>query len=87
MIAESRDEAEATLRAFLVDAALGSAGQTVVIEEFLSGLEVSVIALVDGETVVPMVPSCDHKPAYDGNKGPNTGGMGVRTTRRRSIRI
>ena len=77
VIAESRDEAEATLRAFLVDAALGSAGQTVVIEEFLSGLEVSVIALVDGETVVPMVPSCDHKPAYDGNKGPNTGGMGV----------
>jgi phosphoribosylamine--glycine ligase len=77
VIAQSREEAAATLRAFLVDAALGAAGQSVVIEEFLDGLEVSVIALVDGETVMPMVPSCDHKPAFDGNKGPNTGGMGV----------
>jgi phosphoribosylamine--glycine ligase len=77
VIAESREEAIATLRAFLVDATLGAAGQSVVIEEFLVGLEVSVIALVDGETVVPMVPSCDHKPAFDGNLGPNTGGMGV----------
>ncbi len=77
VIAESREEAAATLRAFMVDAALGSAGQSVVIEEFLEGLEVSVIALVDGETVLPMVPSCDHKPAFDGNHGPNTGGMGV----------
>ena len=77
VIAESREEAEETLRAFMVDAALGAAGQSVVIEEFLDGLEVSVIALVDGETVIPMVPSCDHKPVFDGNKGPNTGGMGV----------
>ena len=77
VIAESREEAEATLRAFLVDAALGAAGQAIVLEEFLVGLEVSVIALVDGETVAPLVASCDHKPAYDGNLGPNTGGMGV----------
>lgn len=77
VIAESREEAEATLRAFLVDASLGAAGQSVVIEEYLSGLEVSAMALVDGETVVPLVPSCDHKPVFDGNQGPNTGGMGV----------
>jgi phosphoribosylamine---glycine ligase len=77
VVAQSREEAEATLRAFLVDASLGAAGASVVIEEYLDGLEMSAIALVDGETVVPMVPSCDHKPVFDGNQGPNTGGMGT----------
>jgi phosphoribosylamine--glycine ligase len=77
VVAQSREEAEATLRAFLVDASLGTAGNSVVIEEYLSGLEMSAIALIDGETVVPMVPSCDHKPVFDGNQGPNTGGMGT----------
>jgi phosphoribosylamine--glycine ligase len=77
VVAQSREEAAATLRAFLVDASLGTAGDTVVIEEYLTGLEMSAIALVDGETVVPMIPSCDHKPVFDGNQGPNTGGMGT----------
>lgn len=77
VVASTREEAEATIRAFLVDAALGAAGSSVLIEEFLSGQEMSAIAFVDGETVVPMIPSCDHKPVYDGNQGPNTGGMGV----------
>lgn len=77
VVAQTREEAEATLRAFLVDASLGAAGDTVVIEEYLTGLEMSAIALVDGDTVVPMVPSCDHKPVFDGNQGPNTGGMGT----------
>jgi len=77
VIAQSREEAEATLRAFLVDASLGAAGDSVLIEEYLTGLEVSAIALVDGETVVPVVLSCDHKPVFDGNQGPNTGGMGA----------
>ncbi len=77
VIARSREEAEATLRAFLVDASVGAAGDSVLIEEYLTGLEVSAIALVDGEAVVPVVVSCDHKPVFDGNQGPNTGGMGA----------
>lgn len=77
VVAASREEAEATIRAFLVDATLGSAGSSVLIEEFLSGYEMSAIAFVDGETVVPLAPSCDHKPVFDGNLGPNTGGMGT----------
>lgn len=77
VVAASREEAEATIRAFLVDATLGSAGSSVLIEEFLAGQEMSAIAFVDGKTVVPMIPSCDHKPVFDGNQGPNTGGMGT----------
>ncbi len=77
VVAESREEAEAAIRAFLVDATLGSAGASLLIEEFLAGQEMSAIAFVDGETVVPLLPSCDHKPAFDGNRGPNTGGMGT----------
>jgi phosphoribosylamine--glycine ligase len=77
VVAQSREEAEAAIRAFLVDAAVGVAGNTLLIEEFLAGQEMSAIAFVDGETVVPMLPSCDHKPVFDGNEGPNTGGMGT----------
>ncbi|MGH2551385.1 MAG: phosphoribosylamine--glycine ligase, partial [Thermomicrobiales bacterium] len=77
VVAASREEAESTIRAFLVDATLGAAGSSVLIEEFLFGREMSAIAFVDGETVVPLAPSCDHKPVFDGNLGPNTGGMGT----------
>lgn len=77
VVAGSREEAEAAIRAFLVDATLGSAGASLLIEEFLAGQEMSAIAFVDGETVVPLLPSCDHKPVFDGNHGPNTGGMGT----------
>ena len=55
----------------------GHAGDLVVIEEYLTGQEVSVLAFADGKTVKPMILSQDHKPAYDGDEGPNTGGMGT----------
>jgi len=56
--------------------AFGAAGDKVVIEEWLSGKEMSAFAFTDGKTVIPMVAACDYKPVYDGDQGPNTGGMG-----------
>ncbi|MER3438060.1 MAG: phosphoribosylamine--glycine ligase, partial [Chloroflexota bacterium] len=77
VIANDRDEACRVLSAFLEDRALGEAGATVVIEEYLTGQEVSVLALTDGETIIPLPPACDYKRVYDGDRGPNTGGMGA----------
>lgn len=77
VVAATRDEAERTIRSFIEEGALGSAGATVLIEECLSGQEVSLMALTDGTTVVPLVPACDYKRALDGDQGPNTGGMGA----------
>lgn len=71
-----RQEAEDALRAIMENRVFGDAGARVVIEECLTGQEVSVLAFSDGQTVMPMVTSQDHKAAYDGDKGPNTGGMG-----------
>ena len=59
------------------DKVFGKSGDSIVIEEFLTGPEVSVLSFTDGETVVPMVSSMDHKRALDGDKGLNTGGMGT----------
>ncbi|MCL2856351.1 MAG: phosphoribosylamine--glycine ligase [Oscillospiraceae bacterium] len=75
----ARNEAEAldTLRQMMKERVFGEGGTNVVIEEFLTGPEVSVLAFCDGKTVVPMVSSMDHKRAYDGDTGPNTGGMGT----------
>lgn len=61
----------------MVDKVFGEAGAQVVIEEFLAGQEMSILAFVDGETVRPMAAAQDHKPVFDGDKGPNTGGMGT----------
>ena len=61
----------------MVDGALDGAGSKVVLEEFLTGFECSLLCFTDGETIVPMVSAKDHKQIYDGNKGPNTGGMGT----------
>lgn len=75
-VAASIKEAEAALYDIMVKKVFGAAGNRVIIEEFLTGREVSALAFTDGKTIVPMVPACDYKPVFDGNKGPNTGGMG-----------
>ena len=77
VIAQDLDEAQSAVQQMLVDKAFGKSGETVIIEQFLSGPEVSVLAFCDGQTVVPMVSAMDHKQAFDGNLGPNTGGMGA----------
>jgi phosphoribosylamine--glycine ligase len=76
-VARSKAEAIEAVREAIEDKVFGEAGATVVIEEFLSGEEASILAFADGETVVPMMSSQDHKPVYDGDMGPNTGGMGA----------
>ena len=76
-VAETQQEAEAALDVALRQGIFGEAGQKVVIEEFLEGEEMTILAFVDGETVLPLVPSQDHKPIFDGDRGPNTGGMGA----------
>lgn len=76
IIADNTNSALAALDTIMLEKAFGNAGNSVVIEEYLSGREVSALAFSDGKTVSPMVPACDYKPAFDGNKGPNTGGMG-----------
>jgi len=73
----TEEDALKALDTILVEKAFGDAGKRVVIEEFLVGEEASFIVLTDGETVVPLASSQDHKPIYDGDKGPNTGGMGA----------
>lgn len=77
VIAQSREEAHAAVDSIMRGRLFGDSGNSVVIEEFLTGPEVSVLAFCDGETLVPMVSSMDHKRALDGNLGPNTGGMGT----------
>ncbi|OKP82865.1 phosphoribosylamine--glycine ligase [Paenibacillus helianthi] len=76
-VAYSREEAELALQDIMVTKVFGEAGAQVVIEEFLAGQEMSILAFVDGETVRPMAAAQDHKPAFDDDKGPNTGGMGT----------
>jgi phosphoribosylamine--glycine ligase len=76
-VAMTLEEAEAALERMMREKVFGEAGSRVVIEEFLQGQELSLMAFVDGETVLPMVPVQDHKPVFDGDRGPNTGGMGT----------
>ena len=77
IIAASHEEAQEGLHDIMEEKVFGTSGNHVVVEEFLTGPEVSVLAFVDGKTVVPMVSSMDHKRALDGDKGLNTGGMGT----------
>jgi phosphoribosylamine--glycine ligase len=77
VIAKHTQQAVAAVRSMMLDKAFGAAGDRIVFEDFLQGEELSVMALVDGETVAVLEPSRDHKAAFDGDKGPNTGGMGA----------
>ncbi len=77
LICETKDEAVEAVKEMMQNSKFGSAGTKIVVEEFLQGPEVSVLSFTDGECVVPMVSSMDHKRAHDGDTGLNTGGMGT----------
>ena len=77
VIAEDFAQAEEAVKAMMEDKIFGESGTHIVVEEFLTGPEVSVLAFTDAKTVKPMVSSKDHKRVYDNDKGPNTGGMGT----------
>ncbi len=77
IIAQTRDEAKNAVKSMMEDKVFGDSGNNVVIEEFLTGPEVSVLSFTDGKVVVPMVSSMDHKRAKDNDEGLNTGGMGT----------
>ena len=77
VVTESIAEARDAVRAYLSGAAFGDAGRTLVIEEGLSGPELSLLVLCDGRDGVPLAPAQDHKRVGDGDRGPNTGGMGA----------
>lgn len=77
IIAQNFDEAKDAVHTIMEDKVFGASGNNVVVEEFLTGPEVSVLAFTDGKTLRPMVSSKDHKRALDGDKGLNTGGMGT----------
>ena len=77
IIAKDKDEAVSAVKSMMTDGVFGESGKRVIIEEFLEGPEVSVLAFTDGKCVVPMISSMDHKRARDGDEGLNTGGMGT----------
>lgn len=77
LIAQNEHEAEEAVREMMIDKAFGASGNRVVLEEFMTGPEVSVLAFTDSHVIYPMISSMDHKRANDGNEGLNTGGMGT----------
>lgn len=76
-ICENHDEALKAIKEYMVDDVFKGAGKKIVIEEYLKGVEASILSITDGNTIIPFISSKDHKQIYDGNKGPNTGGMGA----------
>lgn len=76
-ICSTKEEAKDAINDFMVNDIFKGAGQKVVVEEFLDGVEASILSICDGHTIIPFVSAKDHKQIYDGGKGPNTGGMGV----------
>lgn len=92
ILPETREEAQQALEEMMLNGKFGSAGDQVIIEEYLEGYEISVLTFSDGKSILSLPPGQDHKRALDGNKGLNTGGMGVyapvpRTTREQMIEI
>ena len=77
IICENKQEAIEAVKTCMVDNTFGDAGKTIVIEEFLEGVEASILSITDGKTIIPFLSGKDHKQIFDGGKGPNTGGMGV----------
>ncbi len=77
IICRTEEEAKAAVRRIMVERAFGEAGARVIVEDYIEGPEVTVLCFVDGTHMVPMVSSQDHKPVFDGDRGPNTGGMGT----------
>ncbi len=77
VICQTRQEALEAIDLIMTQKAFGSAGKKIIIEEFLAGQEASFLAITDGKTVLPLAPCQDHKAIFDGDKGPNTGGMGA----------
>jgi len=77
IVCKTREAAEEAVRAIMVEKIFADSGERILVEEFLRGKEASFIVLSDGDNVVPLVTTMDHKPVYDGDKGPNTGGMGA----------
>ena len=77
IIAETKEQAQDAVRSMMADKVFGASGDHIVIEEFMTGPEVSVLSFTDGKVIVPMVSAMDHKRAKDGDKGLNTGGMGT----------
>lgn len=77
IVCENLKEAQDAINSIMVEKKFGSAGDKLIVEDFISGEEVSVLIFTDGNTIVPLASSQDHKRAFDGDKGPNTGGMGA----------
>jgi len=76
IVAQTIAEAIDAIKSMMEEKVFGNAGNKIVVEEFLQGEELTVMAFIDGTTVLPMEPAQDHKPIFDGDRGPNTGGMG-----------
>lgn len=76
-ICETKDQAIEAINSYMIDDIFHGAGQKIVIEEFLDGIEASILSITDGKTIIPFISAKDHKQIFDGGKGPNTGGMGV----------
>ena len=77
VICENKEEAFKAVDSFMVEDVFNGAGKKIVIEEFLKGIEASILSITDGNTIIPFLSAKDHKQIFDDNKGPNTGGMGV----------
>lgn len=76
-ICENKEEAVNSVKSFMIEDIFNGAGEKIVIEEFLEGIEASILSITDGKTIIPFISAKDHKQIFNGGKGPNTGGMGV----------